>query len=78
LLDYEKAKKLGFDHDIRKDIYTKVPTLTFADIKAFEQKHVKEKQYTVLVIGKKESLDLKTLEKYGKVTFVTLEEIFGY
>lgn len=78
LFNYENAKKLGFDHDIRKDIYTKVPTLTLADIKSFEQKHVKEKQYTVLVIGKKDSLDMKTLEKYGKVTFVTLEEIFGY
>ena len=78
LFDYENAKKLGFDHDMRKDIYTKVPTLTLADIKAFEQKHVKEKQYTVLVIGKKESLDIKALEKYGKVSFVTLEEIFGY
>lgn len=37
LLDYEKAKKLGFDHDIRKDIYTKVPTFAFADIKAFSK-----------------------------------------
>lgn len=78
LFNYESAKRLGFDHDIRKDIYAKVPTLTLADIKAFEQKHVKEKQYTTLVIGKKDSLDIKTLEKYGKVTFVTLEEIFGY
>jgi predicted Zn-dependent peptidase len=78
LANYEAAKKLGLDYDIRKDIYAKVPTLTFDDIKAFEQSHLKERKYTTLVIGKKESLDIKTLEKYGKVTFVSLEEIFGY
>jgi predicted Zn-dependent peptidase len=78
LFNYEAAKKVGLDYDIRKDIYSKVPALTFDDIKTFEQTHLKEKKYTTLVIGKKESLDMKTLEKYGKVTFVSLEEIFGY
>ncbi|HSH67843.1 MAG TPA: insulinase family protein, partial [Bacteroidia bacterium] len=78
LFFYENAKKLGWDHDKRIDVYSKVPLLTFDEIKAFEQKHLKEKQYTVLVIGKKELLDMKTLEKYGKVTFLPLEDIFGY
>jgi predicted Zn-dependent peptidase len=78
LLNYESAKKLGLDYDIRKDIYAKVPTLSFAEVKAFEQEHLKGKQYNVLALGKKESLDLKSLEKYGQVTFLTLEDIFGY
>ena len=78
LFNYENAKKLGLDYDIRKDIYAKVPTYTFADIKAFEETHLKQKQYTVLVLGKKDALDMKTLEKYGKVTFLSLEDIFGY
>lgn len=78
LFNYENAKKLGLDYDIRKDVYTKVPTLTFNDIKAFEQTHLKEKQYNILVVGKKDILDIKTLEKYGKVSFLTLEDVFGY
>lgn len=78
LFNYENAKKLGLDYDIRKDVYSKVPELTFNDIKSFEQTHLKEKQYSVLVVGKKDLLDMKTLEKYGKVTFLTLEEVFGY
>lgn len=78
LFNYENAKKLGLDYDIRKDIYTKVPTLTFDEVKDFEQTHLKGKKYSVLTLGKKESLDLKTLEKYGPVTFLTLEDIFGY
>jgi hypothetical protein len=30
------------------------------------------------VLGKKDGLDMKTLEQYGKVTFLSLEDIFGY
>ncbi len=78
LFSYENAKKLGLDYDIRKDIFAKVPTLGFSEVKAFEQTHLKGKQYNVLAIGKKNALDLKTLEKYGPVTFLTLEDIFGY
>jgi predicted Zn-dependent peptidase len=78
LFSYENAKKLGLDYDIRKDIYEKVPTLNFSEVKAFEQEHLKGKQYNVLTLGNKDLLDIKTLEKYGKVTFLTLEDIFGY
>ena len=31
-----------------------------------------------MVLGNKNLLDVKTLEKYGPVTPLTLEEIFGY
>ncbi|MGQ0827794.1 MAG: M16 family metallopeptidase [Bacteroidota bacterium] len=78
LFNYENAKKLDLDYDIRRDVYNKVPSMTFADIKSFEETHIKNKQYTVLVIGKKAGLDMKTLEKYGKISFLSLEDIFGY
>jgi predicted Zn-dependent peptidase len=78
LFNYENAQKLGLDYDIRKDIFNNVPNMKMNDIKSFEQTHLKNKQYTVLVVGKKESLDMPTLEKYGKVTFLTLNDIFGY
>lgn len=78
LFNYEGAKKFGLDDDIRKEVYAKIPALTLADIKTFDQNHLKGKQYNVLAIGKKDALDLKTFEKYGKVTFLSLEDIFGY
>lgn len=78
LFNYENSRKLGLDYDIRKDIFKKVPDLTLPEVKAFEQIHLKNKQYTVLVIGKKENLDMKTLEKYGKITFLSLQDVFGY
>ncbi|MFY9309393.1 MAG: insulinase family protein [Bacteroidia bacterium] len=78
LFNYENAVKLGLNYDIRKDIYQNVPKMTLADVKAFEQNHLKNKKYDVLVVGKKDNLDLKTLEKYGKVSFLSLPDIFGY
>ncbi|MDF2438711.1 MAG: peptidase domain protein [Bacteroidota bacterium] len=78
LFNYEDAKKLGLDYDIRKDIFSAVPKMTFNDVKAFEEEHMKGKPYTILVLGKKDGLDIKTLEKYGKVSFLSLEDVFGY
>ena len=66
------------DYDIRKDIFKTVPDITLEQLKTFELNHVKNKQYTLLVLGKKETLDMKTLEKYGKITYLSLEDIFGY
>ncbi len=78
LFYYESAKKLGLTSDIRKEVFEKVPLMTLKDIRDFEENHVKNRQYTTLVVGKKEALDTKILEKYGKVTYLSLEEIFGY
>ena len=75
---YEKDQKHGLDYDIRKDIFKNVPNLKLSDIKTFEQNHFKNKKYTILVIGKKENLDMKIFEKQGKVTFLSLQDIFGY
>jgi hypothetical protein len=49
-----------------------------SDIKLFQEKYVKDRNYTILVLGDKNKLDMNTLEKYGKVQFLTLDEIFGY
>jgi len=78
LFNYDNAKRMGITYDIRKDVFAKVPEMKFADLLAFQQKYLKDKKYTILVIGKKDSLDVKTLEKYGKIEYLKLEDIFGY
>ena len=78
LFNYEDAKKFALDYDIRKDIFEKIPTMNFSDMKAFQEKYLKNKKYAILVLGNKKNLDIKTLEKYGKINYLTLEDIFGY
>jgi predicted Zn-dependent peptidase len=78
LFNYEKAQKLGLDYDVRKDVYETVQKLTLSDIENFQKQQIKDRKYNILVLGKKDRLDIETLEKYGKVKYLTLEEIFGY
>ena len=78
LFNYINAEKFGLKTDIRKDTYAKVATMNFTDIKAFQDSQVKNKPASFLILGKKEALDIKTLEKYGTVKYLTLKDVFGY
>jgi predicted Zn-dependent peptidase/rhodanese-related sulfurtransferase len=78
LYSYLAAQKLGLNEDIRKNTYERALTMSLEDIQKFQKDNVKELNYTILVLGDKTKLDIKTLEKYGNVKYLTLEEIFGY
>lgn len=77
LYEYERLKKLGLDYDARRDIYEKSKTISLADLKAFHDKHYRNRKHAFLVIGSEASLDMKVLESLGKVKKLTLSEIFG-
>lgn len=78
MFSYIYAEKMGLNYDLNKDIFAQVPTMTFADLKKFQEGHLKNKNFTILVLGKKKDLDITTLEKYGKIQYLKLEDIFGY
>lgn len=78
LFNYLNAQNLGLNRDIRKDVFDKVNTFKFEDINKFQQENIKGKNRTILVVGKKENLNMKVLEKYGPVKVLTLKDVFGY
>ena len=78
LTSYLNAQKRGLDYDLNKVIYEKVPSLTLDDVIKFQQEYVKGKPHTVGILGRKSDLDLKALERYGKIKQVSTDEIFGY
>ncbi len=78
LFNYLEAENLGNKTDIRKDIFEKVQNFSFNDIKTFHAQNIKGKPKTVLVLGKKDGLDMKVLEQYGTVKFLSLKDVFGY
>jgi predicted Zn-dependent peptidase len=78
LFNYETALKFGLDHDIRKDVFDKVGNLTFDDVKKFQETNIKNKPRTVIVLGKKDLLNFKVMEKYGTIQTLELKDIFGY
>lgn len=78
LFNYESALDMQVDHDIRRDLYEKIPTMTMEDVVNFQKKYVKGKTYNIMVLGDKEKIDFAGLQKYGEVKQLTLEELFGY
>lgn len=78
LFEYLKAQKRGISIDPRKTVYDEISNLTFDSIKSFQEKHIKDQPYTLLIMGSKENLDFEKLKKFGEVTELSLEEIFGY
>lgn len=71
-------KKLGVDYDLRKDIYAEIGKLTLAELTNFYNTEVKPLKYNTAIIGKKENLDMDSINKMGAFQEVSLEEIFGY
>ncbi len=78
LFNYENARKKGLDHDVRKDVYEKVQKYTLDSIARFQEQQLKDNKYNVVLIGNKEKINFKELQKYGTVKQLTLDELFGY
>jgi predicted Zn-dependent peptidase len=68
----------GIDYDYRKDVYGLMQKLTPADLKAFQEKHVKGRKFTILVLGDKKRVDMEYLKTLGEVKELALDEIFNY
>lgn len=75
---YMEMERLGMGEDLNKVIYDHLSSLTLQDIVNFEKQNVVGKPRLRLILGNKDELDLKSLEKTGPVRHLTLEEIFGY
>ncbi len=71
-------KDMGFEGDIRRDLYNAAETGTMDDLQCFYGSYIQGKPYTYLIIGNSKVVDKKVLERLGKVKMLTTEELFGY
>lgn len=78
LFNYESARKRGLDYDVRKDVYEQVQNYTLEDVANFQAQQLKNNKYNVVLIGSKDKINFKDLQKYGEVKQLSLDEIFGY
>nr|WP_294794763.1 M16 family metallopeptidase [uncultured Mucilaginibacter sp.] len=76
--DYLSAKRLGLDHDLRKDVFENLDKMTFADLKAFHEAHIKNKAYTYCIVANEKKVSEDDLKKYGTVIKPDLKQIFGF
>ncbi len=75
---YMAAADLGIDYDRDEQIYNAIQTLTLEDVKAYQQNRIKNLNYTYMVLGDTNDIDMEHLRKVGPVEVVSAEEIFGY
>jgi len=78
IVAYLADKKLGYDHDSRIDEYAAVKPLTFADIKSFHGAKLAGKNYNYCIVASEKKINMSDLEKFGPVTKLNLETLFGY
>lgn len=75
---YFADKKLGYDYDSRIDMYKAVKSITFQDIKSFHTQKIAQKPYTYLVVASDKRVKQEDMQKFGAVTTLSLEQLFGY
>lgn len=78
LTSYISMQRLGLNESMNKKVYETLPSLTLADLVRFERKNVVGKPRLRVILGNKDELDIKSLEKLGPVKYVTTEDIFGF
>jgi zinc protease len=75
---YERLQKLGIDNDNREVMYNTIEGMTMEDLKAFFNGNIKGESYNVMVIGNKDDLDVKSLQKLGKIKELEVDYLFNY
>jgi predicted Zn-dependent peptidase len=78
LSTFISLRKKGQDTDANKALYEALPTLSLKDIEVFHKNHISNRKRALCVVASKEKISRKDLEKYGKVTELSLETLFGY
>lgn len=78
LWTYLDALEYGLEEDARKYVYESLGDLSLADLKAFQQAWIKNRSYTYCVLGDEKETDFNLLAKYGPISKLDLESLFGY
>lgn len=78
LFSYLNAQRKGLDYDIRKNVYESANTLGFGDIRSFFDAELKNKPYTYCIVASEKRVKEDDLKKYGELTKLNLQQIFGY
>ena len=66
------------DKDVEAKVEQVLQGMTLEDVKAFQQKWIKDRKYIYGFLGRQSDFDMDFVRSLGPVTELSLEEIFGY
>ncbi|RYD83291.1 MAG: insulinase family protein [Sphingobacteriales bacterium] len=78
IFNFLDAELKGLKDDIRKQKYTAVDKVSFADVKSFHTNNLSGKPYTYAIVASEAKLKPEDLQKLGEFKKLSLQEIFGY
>ncbi len=78
LSQYLSLRDLGLSESRDKAVFDAVQGMTLEDVKAFQQKWIKNREYIYGFLGRESDFDTEFISTLGPVKHLTLEEIFGY
>jgi predicted Zn-dependent peptidase len=59
-------------------MYETIQNMTMNDLKGFFDRNIKGESYNVMVIGNKKDLDVRSLQKLGKIKELEVDYLFNY
>ena len=74
----EANKKLGVSGDLRENKYNFLKKVTPEELVAFQQKFIKDRRFSYLILGDEQQVDMEFLKTLGDVERLDLETLFGY
>lgn len=78
LSQYLSLRDLGLSESRDKAVFDAVQGMTLEDVKVFQQKWIKNRDYIYGFLGRESDFDTEFIFTLGPVKHLTLEEIFGY
>ena len=79
LWKYVGDERFGItDFNRTEAVYNAIQTMTLQDVVAFQQSHIKGRDYLYCILGDSHDVDMKYLKRLGNIEFVSQKQIFGY
>jgi len=72
------ARDVGFERNLDPDVYAMTQAAKPSTLADFHEQFVRGRNYSFLVLGSKNQVDLNYLSKFGEVQELTMERVFGY
>ncbi|PCH66899.1 MAG: peptidase M16 [Bacteroidales bacterium] len=72
----ESWEKIGFTEDPIKQSILCYNDMSFEDIMTFYKSHIQNKPIAIAIVGNKKLIDMKKLEKFGKIKYISSGKLF--
>ena len=77
--NYLNAKRMGHKDDIRRQLFIELPKLNLQDVRAFNQKYIKDKPKTYVILGNENTVDFEEVTRlFGPVNKLSRNELFVF